>query len=130
MENNKSKAKINWKVIQDSIKKKTPRFLISDEKSSNIIKITKADDEIIINCDNENHKTIPDSVFNYFCSINTNKKKIQTDINDNFIPNPDNNLNDTKTTLSNANKEKITKQTKTKQTKTSSKGGKKTRRKN
>ena len=126
MENNKSKAKINWKVIQDSIKKKTPRFLISDEKSSNIIKITKADDEIIINCDNENHKTIPDSVFNYFCSINTNKKIIQTSVNDNFIPNTDNNLNDTKTTLSNTNKGIKPKQTKSK---TSSNGGRKTRRK-
>ena len=114
MENNKSNAKKNWKVIQDNIKRKTPRFLISDEKSNNIIKITKADDEIIINCDNENHKTIPDSVFNYFCSINTNKKKIQTDINDNFIPNPDNNLNDTKTTLSNTNKGIKPKQTKSK----------------
>ena len=126
MENNKSNAKKNWKVIQDNIKRKTPRFLISDENSSNIIKITKADDEIIINCDNENHKTIPDSVFNYFCSINTNKKIIQTDVNDNFIPNPDNNLNDTKTTLSNTNKGIKPKQTKSK---TSSNGGRKTRRK-
>ena len=126
MENNKSKAKQNWKVIQDNIKRKTPRFLISDEKSNNIIKITKADDEIIINCDNENHKTIPDSVFNYFCSINTNKKIIQTSVNDNFIPNTDNNLNDTKTTLSNTNKGIKPKQTKSK---TSSNGGRKTRRK-
>ena len=126
MENNKSNAKKNWKVIQDNIKRKTPRFLISDEKSSNIIKITKADDEIIINCDNENHKTIPDSVFNYFCSINTNKKIIQTSVNDNFIPNTDNNLNDTKTTLSNTNKGIKPKQTKSK---TSSNGGRKTRRK-
>ena len=126
MENNKSNAKKNWKVIQDNIKRKTPRFLISDENPSNIIKITKADDEIIINCDNENHKTIPDSVFNYFCSINTNKKIIQTSVNDNFIPNTDNNLNDTKTTLSNTNKGIKPKQTKSK---TSSNGGRKTRRK-
>ena len=62
-------------------------------------------------------------------ALNVNKKKIQNDINDNFIPNPhsDNNINVMESTLSKTNKEKPTKQTKSK---TSSKGGRKTRRKN
>ena len=132
MENNRSNAKKNWKVIQNSIKKKTPRFLISDEKSSNIIKITKDDDEIIVNCDNLNHTPMPDKIFSYLCSLNVNKKKIQSDINDNFIPNPqpDNNINVMETTLFKTNKEKTTKQTKQTKSKTSSNGGRKTRRKN
>ena len=68
-------ARENWKLLKDNIVKKTPNFLIANSNNPvrNTIKITKSDDsEIIINCDNDKHETIPDSVFNYLCNLNTN----------------------------------------------------------
>ena len=68
-------ARENWKLLKDNIIKKTPNFLISNSNNTvkNTIKITKSDDsEIIINCDDDKHETIPDSVFNYLCNLNTN----------------------------------------------------------
>ena len=68
-------ARENWKVLKDNIVKKTPNFLIANSNNSvkNTVKITKShDSEIIINCDDDKHETIPDSVFNYLCNLNTN----------------------------------------------------------
>lgn len=68
-------ARENWKLLKDNIVKKTPNFLISKSNTpvKNTIKITKSDEsEIIINCDDDKHETIPDSVFNYLCNLNTN----------------------------------------------------------
>ena len=68
-------ARENWKVLKDNIIKKTPNFLIANSNNpvKNTVKITKShDSEIIINCDDDKHETIPDSVFNYLCNLNTN----------------------------------------------------------
>ena len=73
MKNKQSKtARENWKTLKDNIVKKTPNFLISNSNNpvKNTIKITKShDSEIIINCDDDKHETIPDSVFNYLCNL-------------------------------------------------------------
>jgi len=68
-------ARENWNLLKDNIVKKTPNFLISNSNNTvkNTVKITKShDSEIIINCDDDKHETIPDSVFNYLCNLNTN----------------------------------------------------------
>lgn len=72
MENKRSNSQ-GKKNMKDNIRKKTPNFLISDQKPINYVTIAKHDDEIIINCDNANYKTIPDSVFKYLCSTNADK---------------------------------------------------------
>lgn len=126
MENNRSYAKKKLKNIQNNIREKTPKFLISDQKTINIVTIAKHDDEIVINCDNENHKTIPDSVFNYLCSTNSlNKDNTDNSPNDNTINHKSNIVNTNK--INNESKDTKKKVTKSKIT---SRGGKKTRRKN
>ena len=94
MKNEQSKTAIkNWKFLKDNIVKKTPNFLIS--KNSNpiksTIKITKSDDsEIVINCDDNKHETIPDSVFNYLCNLNND---VDSGVDNDVDSGVDNNVN-------------------------------------
>ena len=119
METNKSsKSKKNWRIIQNEIDKRMPNFLLSKEKNpkaitsksinENVVKINKDDMEIIINC-NDSYKTIPDNIYNYICSIDSDIKQKNKNHADNIIShrsdknintnvkNQDNKLNEKKT---------------------------------
>lgn len=93
MENNKSKSKKNSKTIQNDLHKRMPNFLLSQRESSkllthktndNVVNIKKGDEEIIINC-NDGHKTIPDNIYKYLCSIDINIKNQNNHRDDNLI---------------------------------------------
>ena len=93
MENNKSKSKKNSKTIQNDLHKRMPNFLLSQGESSkllthktndNVVNIKKGDEEIIINC-NDNHKTIPDNIYKYLCSIDSNIKNQNNHLANNLI---------------------------------------------
>ena len=93
MENNKSKSKKNSKTIQNDLHKEMPNFLLSQGESlkllthktnDNVVNIKKGDEEIIINC-NDGHKTIPDNIYKYLCSIDINIKNQNNHRDDNLI---------------------------------------------
>lgn len=122
VDNKNINAKKKWKSLADNIGKKLPNFLKLQQK--NTAKLIKNNgEEIIINCDNTSHTTIPDSVFNYLCSLPTINNKRKTEINNNIIPD-DKNVN----VIIKDDKPKSSQPKKTK-SKTQSKGGKKTRKK-
>ena len=134
MENNKSKSKKNWKTIQNEVHKGMPNFLLSQGESSklfthktndNVVNIKKGDEEIIINC-NDSHKTIPDNIYRYLCSIDSDIERQNKHLAHNIISaRSDKNINTNEKNEDNKPNEKKTKGGK----KYRNGGGKKTRRK-
>ena len=58
--------------------------LLTYKTNDNVVNIKKGDEEIVINC-NDNHKTIPDNIYKYLCSIDSNIKNQNNHLANNLI---------------------------------------------